>query len=357
MLAAFEFCIAQCIDLFRKNLHANLGFTVFLCWTPAWVGGAAAAHALGTGLLIQAMTKSKSTRKLAKWAAVNNIVGIAAPFVYLSIMLPLGIIGGKRFSRLIGTYNEVNAFLRGLAQSWTPGTPINLLELAPALPLVKKVVLQQERLFVSWRQVFLSYAVTVMFLLIVLVTIALLHLTALRRSIKQTRTAFSSNLPSSRARQQVNRTYTTLLATVIAFVSLATVFFAVSVYAALNPASLQQTVPAQVVVLLPMYAFAVFGFPTSALLVWRAVEASSETGTSQTRRSTSSGSKSGSKPGIDKVDLPRYSIELNANRAETDPTSLDLQLAMIDVSVEIEIEEEVESECDRDLNEKLDYAA
>lgn len=129
------------------------------CRTSAWVGGSSAAHSLGTGLLIQAQTTS-SPRALHRWATFANIIAFAAPLAYLAIMIPLGVIGGNRFVRVVQVYEEIDAFLHDLATTWTEGTKVNVVSLTPALPLVNLVLERQELLFASWRQVFYSYAVT-----------------------------------------------------------------------------------------------------------------------------------------------------------------------------------------------------
>lgn len=138
--------------------------------------------------------------------------------------------------------------------------------------------------------------------------------------------------------------------TVVAFVLLGSIFVGISIYAALNPASLTHATEAQAVVLIPLYAFAILGFPTSALLVWRAVEAAPNdagSSSSQPRRSTFSTSKSASRDLENEVN--KYSIELAGRRSRSQQQQqsrrdLDVRYdpGVVSVNVEVEIKEEGE---------------
>ncbi|GAA5953768.1 hypothetical protein JCM3765_006961 [Sporobolomyces pararoseus] len=342
MLVLFELFIAECVALFRKELKPQLGYWIFLCWASAWLGGCFAAHALGTNFLI-----TSSPRNQRRWFLVNNLGGVLAPIIYLSIILPLGIVGGKRFSSLVSTYSHFDEFLYNLSSQWVEGTSISIVKLTPALPLIEKVTKQEDLLWSSWRQVFTFYAISASILVIVLVTIALGFLSSLRQTIKESQAVLSTDRAGATARQQVHRTWQTLVMTVVAFILLGSVFVGISIYAALNPASLTHSLEAQVVVLVPLYSFAILGFPTSALLVWRAVEASpNDSGSSQVKRSTFS--KSGSRE-LD-TEINKYSIELGGRPSRSNRSQRDLDVrydrGAVSVNVEVEVKEETEFDDD-----------
>ena len=139
--------------------------------------------------------------------------------------------------------------------------------------------------------------------------------------------------------------------TVIAFVLQGSVFVGISIYAALNPASLTHSLEAQVVVLVPLYSFAILGFPTSALLVWRAVEASpNDSGSSQGKRSTFS-RKSVSRE-LD-TELNKYSIELGGRPSRSNRAQRDLDIRYDGGAVSVNVEVEVKEEIDYDDDEKV----
>lgn len=65
-----------------------------------------------------------------------------------------------------------------------------------------------------------------------------------------------------------------LLVTIVAFTFLGTVFASVAIVAALSPRALASSpLRAQILILLPLYAFAVFGLPCAVILVLRARDA------------------------------------------------------------------------------------
>lgn len=203
-------------------------------------------------------------------------------------------------------------------------------------------------------------------LVLVLITIALFHLSSLRQQIRDSQRGLATALDSvSRAaRTQVHRTWQvnlaflpiatlsvltlflrqTLVLTVVAFVLLGSIFVAVSIYAALNPQSLEQATPATIVVLVPMWAFSLLGLPTSVLLVWRAVEASAADN-SGSQAKQSSFSRSGS-------DDKKFSIELNgrgrSSRSRNEANDLDIRYAQGVVSVTVDVEVKEEGEFDED---------
>lgn len=191
-------------------------------------------------------------------------------------------------------------------------------------------------------------------LVITLITIALLHLSTLRKTIRDSQRGMATSVDSASraARLQVRRTWQTLVGTVIAFCALGSIFIAVSIFAGLNPESLEHSLPAQVLILTPLWAFAVLGLPTSVVLVWRAWEASPADNTgSQIKQSSFSRSGSGENSGSKK-----YSIELSGRnggrsglaRSRNDPNELDVRFALGVVSVTVDVEVKEEGEFDED---------
>jgi hypothetical protein len=122
-------------------------------------------------------------------------------------------------------------------------------------------------------------------------------------------------------------------------VVLGLVFVSIASYAAAGPESLQRSNTAQILVLGPLYSFAVIGLPTSISLLWRAIEAkSSEGGGSRGENSgthsAGSGKLSRSRQQRTELDaVKQYSIELSGRRPER---------SAVNVTVDVLVKEEGE---------------
>ncbi|GAA6017797.1 hypothetical protein JCM11491_004622 [Sporobolomyces phaffii] len=328
MLALFEGYIFECVHLFQRDIRPTLGYWTTCTWIVPFIGGECAAWSLGVSYLTYVQASGGAREPTDRWARVSNYAGILSSVVYTAVMLPIALITGRHFAKAISAYLEMDRILRRAATTWTTGTPLNLAVLAPALPLVETLQSAQASLLVSWKATYAAYCVFTLTLVGTLTTIALLYLSALRRRIKQTTRNLEGIEGSKINTRQITRTYQTLQFTIGAFVILGTTFTVISAYSAAKPDALQQTATAQVLVLGPLYAFAVLGLPTSISLLWRAIDARpNESGKWDERSGTRSGG-----------DGPKqYAIELGGRRKPATRTE-------VNVTVDVLVKEEGELE-------------
>ncbi|GAA6061798.1 hypothetical protein JCM10212_004854 [Sporobolomyces blumeae] len=296
MLALFEAYIVQCIHLFKREIRPSLGYWTLLIWVICWCGGEMAAWSLGVSFLTHVQAGGTD---ITRWARIVNIVAVTAPVVYLVAIVPVATITGRHFQNAIETYVEIDAILDDAASSWVSPAALNIAKLAPALPLVANLEEVQSSLTRGWSWTYGLYCVLTFLLVATLVTIGGLHIASLRKRLQSSKRDLRD----------------TLKATVCAFVLMGIVFTSISAFASSRPQSLQDAVTAQILVLGPLWAFALLGLPTSASLVWRAWEARPSEG----GRWDASGGSSGSQSRDREDAVKKFSIELGG-RSKTRST-------------------------------------
>ncbi|GAA5837950.1 hypothetical protein JCM9279_004075 [Rhodotorula babjevae] len=278
MIMFFEVFIGYAIALYAKKPEKRFGYWVCVVWGVAWLGGNTAAWSLLASYILHLF--ASTGRSVTLLAATSNVSGLAVPVVYWCILIPLVVIAGNAYSDMIGQYRIALELLDTASATWSPGEQVNIVSLAPALPLFQRLIAYYVKFQRYFRIVFIFYAVTAVGLVVVLVTVASLYLTSLRRIFKETRHQMASiSGPSSSIRQpqqvQVARTLRSLLLTIIALSFLGTVFTVVAILAAYDPRALaSSSLRAQILILLPLYTFAVFGLPCAYLLLISARDAS-----------------------------------------------------------------------------------
>ncbi|GAA5885756.1 hypothetical protein JCM6882_007555 [Rhodosporidiobolus microsporus] len=300
MLALFEVLVAKEIAFFKGESDRNFGFWMLLVWGIAWWGGHTAAWSLAVSFLLH-LHATNSRFPTHYFIPLTNFGGVGAPVIYAAIVLPLGVLGGVHYRNALDLLQQIDNLLLASASTWTPGTSFNILTLAPGLPILEKME-DEVASFVRWfRATFVFYALTAALLVIYLVIVAFLHLSSLRRILKETaRELHSSNnfesLASTaphrnRQQEQIQRTLQSLAQTILAFSLLGVFFCAISITAAVSPLSLVTSPTlAQAIVLGPLYAFSFFGLPSAILLVARARDANP----SEESRASNSDGKDGS---------------------------------------------------------------
>ncbi|GAA6001307.1 hypothetical protein JCM10207_006601 [Rhodosporidiobolus poonsookiae] len=303
MLVFFEILIWREVQFIHKNIVPTFAYWMFLVWGLAWLGGHTAAWSLAASYLLHLHSSSTSfpTRRAVP---LVNAFGIALPVCYAAALLSLGIIGGGHYSAALHRYQDLEGLLQTSASTWTEGATFSVFSLAPALPVLEELQSEMNSFLRWFRIVFAYYAATAMLLVIYLVTVAALHLTSLRKTLKQTSLGLSSNEKDASTRRQsrqqarVDRTLQSLMLTIGAFSFLGFFFTIVAIVAAAQPSALV-TSPAQAQFVLhgPFWAFAVFGLPCAVLLVLRARDATASAGRGERNSSRSrSNGKNGSDP-------------------------------------------------------------
>ncbi|GAA6051736.1 hypothetical protein NBRC10513_001910 [Rhodotorula toruloides] len=302
--ALFEVVIVHAVQFYRQETNKAFGYVFLLVWFVAWLGGSAAAWSLGVSYILH--VQATTQRSVEHLAMISNVAAVVVPIVYLSILLPFACLAGRGYSDAIEVFRAIDNQLTIQAATWKQGDAFSPFELALMLPLFQKMVDHFE-IFLQWfKPTFIFYGGTALLLTMGLVSIAYVHLSSLRRLLQSTRQN-SPNLQGPNAsmsmsrrvqHKRVEQTLRSLLLTILLFSFLGLLFFAVSIYAATSPESLiTSSVHSQLIVLLPLYALAVFGLPCAVILVLRAhdanaAEEATTEGTSGHNKS-SSGSGSG----------------------------------------------------------------
>ncbi|BGP39602.1 hypothetical protein JCM10449v2_003553 [Rhodotorula kratochvilovae] len=277
MIAFFEVFIGFATEFFHKELNPDFAYWFLIVWMFAWWGGQTAAWSLAVSYILHLY--ASTGRNVSYLAFASNLFGLATPVVYIAALLPLAVIGGHSYSASIRTLQEIERLLAQASAGWTPGDAVSIISLAPALPLLDEMVDNINVFLRYFRIVFIYFCVTAVVLVMCLVGIATVYLTSLRRVLATTRQDLSGSTGSStfvrRPQQaQITRTLRSLLLTIISFSFLGAVFALTSILAALSPRALVSSpLRAQILILLPLYAFAIFGLPCALILVLRARDA------------------------------------------------------------------------------------
>ncbi|BGP24281.1 hypothetical protein Rt10032_c03g1593 [Rhodotorula toruloides] len=276
----FEVVIVHAVQFFRQEPNKAFGSLFLLVWTVAWLGGSAATWSLGVSYILH--VQATTQRSVEHLAVISNVGAVIALIVYLSILLPFACLASRGYADAIDVFRAIKTQLVAKAATWNEGDAFSPFELAPMLPLLQEMGHDFE-VFIKWyKPTFIVYGVSALQVTISLVSIAYIHLSSLRRMLQSTRQA-SPNLQVPNAlsgmtrriqHKRVEQTLRSLLLTILLFSFLGLLFFAVAIYGASSPESLVTPVRSQLIILLPLYAFAVFDLPCDVILVLRARDAS-----------------------------------------------------------------------------------
>ncbi|GAA5849753.1 hypothetical protein JCM8547_000553 [Rhodosporidiobolus lusitaniae] len=285
MIGFVEAMAVSEIRFFRKELHSSFGFLMLLVWGATWLGGHMAAWSLFVSYITH-LQATNSSLPTDLFAVISNIVGVGMLVVYPAILLPLGVLGGLHYKHALERFQQIDGLLEQAGRTWTKGESLDILAVTPAFSLAEKLLDNVNSFVFYFRAVFILFAITAGGLVIFLTLVSTLHLSSLRRSLKETtRTLATSNNIESRdvndtavrrnpQQKRVHRTLQSLTLTISAMSLLGTFFTGIAILAAVDPLALVSSpTRAQFLTLGPMWAFAFCGFPTSFLLVNRALDA------------------------------------------------------------------------------------
>jgi len=326
--------VVWCVPSRRRSSRLVLADEQRLRRGPAWFGGHTAAWSLLASYILHLF--ASTGRSVTLLAACSNAFGLI-PVLYFCILIPLVVIGGNAYSDMIGQYRIALELLDTASASWSPGEQVNIVSLSPALPLFERLVNFYSKFQSFFRAVFIFYAVTAVGLVVVRPCVlsppssapdvarapagprrrrlALPHVAAphLQRdeapdgvdlgadlfcaptstTPSRSHAPSASSLPHSPScgpRSQALCCSQSLLCTIISLSFLGTVFTVVAILAAYDPRGLvSSSLRAQVLILLPLYAFLVFGLACAVLLVLSARDATPDDSTAGTISHSRSG--------------------------------------------------------------------
>ncbi|GAA5859961.1 hypothetical protein JCM1840_001817 [Sporobolomyces johnsonii] len=252
--------IVREVQYFRGERHEDFTYWTSLVWLPCtWCGLVAAWGLLASHAVQQQAHRPEAARR---YSLLVNSFGLCMPIVYTAIIVPIGVLAGRHSQLQVRAYRELEEFLLAQGATWD-GASFSIAKVAPALPVLQTLATETE-LYLKW----------------IIIIIAGLYLTTLRRNMRSIRTAFASadssnnlQLSTHPSQKKFERTYQSLFFIIAAITAISVLFSSNALVAAIEPTALATSTRLRVVVLLPLWSFALFGAPTACLLIWRAIDA------------------------------------------------------------------------------------
>ncbi|GAA5962353.1 hypothetical protein JCM21900_005092 [Sporobolomyces salmonicolor] len=251
--------IVREVQYFRGERHEDFTYWTSLVWLPCtWCGLVAAWGLLASHAVQQQAHRPEAARR---YSLLVNSFGLCMPIIYTTIIVPVGVLAGRHSQLQVRAYRELEEFLLAQGATWE-GAPFSIAKVAPALPVLQALATETE-LYLKW----------------IIIFIARLYLTSLRRSMRSIRSAFASadsnhlQLSTHPSHKKFERTYQSLFIIIAAITAISVLFSSNALVAAIEPTQLATSTRLRVVILLPLWSFALFGAPTACLLIWRAIDA------------------------------------------------------------------------------------
>ncbi|GAA5924775.1 hypothetical protein JCM3775_005466 [Rhodotorula graminis] len=281
-LVLIEVVVIDSIKQFqRASIQKDYAAWRTLAWLPAVYGGWTAAWGTLVSYLLHlhAYGRARLVDRLAPWVNASSIL---VPVIFSLVFIPLAAIGADRFRWTMDTFYAIDHLLRQLAAAYH-GENALLELLSSGLPLLQELE-KRTNVFLYWWMVTLSVAAAFGFFLVaMLVTVASLYLVALRHVLRLSTWQTESGSTRTSSLQPLRRTYANMAINLCIFSILGLTTSTTVVVMAAVPRGFVDPTFAQIFVLLPFYAFAILGLPSSVLLFVRAFDAKRESSRSHTR--------------------------------------------------------------------------
>ncbi|GAA5885731.1 hypothetical protein JCM6882_007547 [Rhodosporidiobolus microsporus] len=298
---------AETIRYYYGGRTVRKGFIAWktLVWLPAWYGGFTAAWSIAVSYLLHLHTYGH-VEAVECVAPTVNICAFVVPVIYTICIVPFAGLAAHHFSRAMDSFEQIDELLKSSAAAYTG--VFNITDLMGGLPLVQAMSSEFNG-FIKWfRVTFAIYAASGFLLVILLASVALLYLFSLRDILNLADNISRSTTGSRESRRKLmSRTYSNLVATVIAFSLLGLIFSITCILIANDPAGLANATRTQVFHLLPFYAFAVLGLPTATLLFVRSFDRSS----SPPRAHSTTPNNNGSRPSVGGTSAGQVSVSVH----------------------------------------------
>ncbi|GAA5968794.1 hypothetical protein JCM11641_000735 [Rhodosporidiobolus odoratus] len=177
-----------------------------------WLGGHTAAWSLSTSFIPHLATTSNADLTTHCLACLASIYGLGLPIAYFSALLPLGILSGLHYRQALQQYRGIDKLLVTASQGRRERDKFSVPSLRVGLSLRREALRRDGQ---------------------VLVTVAFLHLSSLRRMLEQTERGVSASRISPQGRnfqqRRVHRTLQSLILTVLIFTLLGPWFTGISI--------------------------------------------------------------------------------------------------------------------------------
>jgi len=108
-----------------------------------WLTGYVAIYSIATSLVVHLRASGRNVQTLT---ILTNVIGLGFPLVFLCITLPVSLVGGHAWGTAIRHHEQLQRFLLGAAEQWSPGEGLDLSLLLNALPIVDDISANLKRM-------------------------------------------------------------------------------------------------------------------------------------------------------------------------------------------------------------------
>ncbi|GAA5997986.1 hypothetical protein JCM5350_001826 [Sporobolomyces pararoseus] len=258
-----EVLVARYIGLWQGHPTSDTGYWIFTAWASVWVAGSIAIWSIASSLVLHLAATGRSVDKMALFV---NVAGIATPLVVVCVAVPLGVIGGRFYSRTLEDYLRIQENLADQARRWTPGTEFDVSTLVPEIPLFESLLSNIDGLGKFARSTYIFFSVASLSLLCVITSVGGYFLITLRRVLNRSNAMFTTGAKDE-GHKRVKRSLNSLILILVAFVLLDAGCFVVSAFGAVHPLSFSSTQSSTALTLSTLYLFCLLGLPCSIILV------------------------------------------------------------------------------------------
>lgn len=159
------------INFINRNVDPCFGWWMSCSWMALWSAGHVGIHSTATSYILHLQSTTGEGYPLSCW--FSNLVGVGSIPLYLALVVPLSVLAGHHYYDAMRSFEKIHNLLLSNASTWTDGTPVNLVALLPAVPLLDSLTNDINRFMTFFRAVFIVYAFTALFLAIVRLSLPL----------------------------------------------------------------------------------------------------------------------------------------------------------------------------------------
>ncbi|GAA6013445.1 hypothetical protein JCM11491_006083 [Sporobolomyces phaffii] len=245
------------------KLPVYLGYMTLLNGIIPGIAGETVIWSIAASYLGHLNSTQTCDRSLDRWILATNILGIATPFVHVAAFVPLDLVAGRHFARIVMLFREIDVLLRAAASEWTPSTPFSLTSLLPILPYFTLLEEEVVELKPVARSVYVFHLITTVLIILVLTTVASLYLSSVKRLICKAQSDMIDSNRRTELLDQIYQTWTGLVVVVVLVDLIAMTYFGFTVFASIRPLESSQTY-----VLTLFWTSSILGLLATTVIFW-----------------------------------------------------------------------------------------
>ncbi|GAA6062194.1 hypothetical protein JCM10212_006475 [Sporobolomyces blumeae] len=259
-------------QVFERDGRSDFMYWLSLPWLALAWSGLIATWAILASHVQQLQSRGRWSSPLVPIAV--NAFGFGSLVAFTALLVPPAVLVGREYSSLLDRLSDARVVLAASSVNHDPSKVPNF---EGAIASLEKLGSEALAYFTSIKILFGIFAASSLLFAIIMAVPAYCYLTFLRHEMRSIESAsniggsFVSNSTSSRRKLQ--RSWNTILITVVVNLIVASILAANSLVVAIEPSHLAQRHRLQIALLLPLYSVASFGLVTTCLLLHRAVQA------------------------------------------------------------------------------------